>query len=204
MGILGGGLFSSGIKGLDRKRREKAESVLIMLRSLLTRIDTYISRLEEREKQLFNKVVELTSIGDDARARIVAGEVSQIRSVLRHMTALRYIIEGIALKIENYLAIGQAIESLGSAVAALREIKGVFKGLIPTMELEVQMIENGLKELIMESGEYTAPSTWYSPQATQEAKKVLEEAYTIAEKRLREIFPQVSREGERSSVNKQT
>ncbi len=202
MSILGRGLFGSGTKGLDRKRREKAESVLIMLRSLLSRIDAYIFRLEEREKQLFNKVVELTSIGDDARARIVAGEVSQIRSVLRHMTALKYIIEGITIKIENYLAIGQAVESLGPAIAALREIRGVFKGLIPSMELEIQMIENGLKEMIMESGEYTAPSTWYSPQATQEAEKVLEEAYAIAEKKLRETFPQISKEGERSSLNK--
>jgi len=200
--ILGRGLFGLGARSLDRKKREKAESMLIMLRSLLSRIDTYISRLEEREKQLFNKVVELTSIGDDARARIVAGEVSQIRSVLRHMTALRYIAEGITLKIENYLAIGQAAESLGPAIAALREIRGVFKGLIPSMELEVQMIENGLKEVIIESGESTAPPTWYTPQATQEAKKVLEEAYAIAEKKLRETFPQISKESERSSLNK--
>jgi division protein CdvB (Snf7/Vps24/ESCRT-III family) len=64
------------------------------------------------------------------------------------------------------------------------------------------MIENGLKEVITESGEYTAPFTWYSPQATQEAKKVLEEAYAIAEKKLRETFPKISKEEERSSLNK--
>jgi len=197
MGILGGRVFGSDLRGLDRKKKERAGAALVMLRGLISKVDSYISRLEDREKQLFNKVVELTSSGDDLRARIVAGEVSQIRSVLRHLTALRYILEGIALKIENYLAIGEAMETITPSLAALKEIRGVFKGLIPGMEVEISMIEASLREIVSESGEYTPPSTWYSPHASQEARKVLEEAYAVAEKRLRETFPSVAGEGEK-------
>ncbi|MDT7888363.1 MAG: Snf7 family protein [Desulfurococcales archaeon] len=200
MGLLSGGVLGSGSRGIDKKKKERAEAVLIMLRNLLSRIDMYISRLEEREKQLFNNVVELTSMGDDMRAKIVAGEVSQIRSVLRHMTAVRYIVEGILLKIENYLALGQAIESLGPAVAVLREIRGIFKGLMPSMELEVQMIESGLKEIISEHGEYIPSSALYTPQASQEAREILEEAYILAEKRLRNTFPLASKDEEKSKA----
>lgn len=181
------------------KKRERAEAVLIMLRRLLSRIDTYISRLEEREKQLFNKVVELTSMGDNTRAAIIASEISQIRSILRHLTALRYIIEGIELKIENYLAIGYAMESIGPAAEALKEIRSVFKGLIPTMEVDIQNIEGSLREIILDSEGSPVHDISYTPYASQEAKRILEEAYSLAEKRLRESFPSVSSDLERKS-----
>jgi len=197
MGTLGGKILGAGTRELDRRRKERAMAALIMLRSTIAKIDSYISKLEDRERHLFNKVVELTSAGDDFRAAIVAGEVSQIRSIARHLTALRYILEGTALKIEDYLAIGEALETIAPSLEALKEIKGVFKGLVPGMELEISVLEARLKELASESGEYTPASTWYSPHASQEARKVLEEAYAVAEKRLRDTFPSMAREGER-------
>lgn len=199
-GIPSLNIFSLGGGGKLRKRREKAEAVLIMLRSFISKVDSYINRLEEREKQLFEKVVDLTSVGDDARARIVANEIQQIRSILRHLTALRYIMEGIALKIENYLAIGEAMGSIEPALSALKEIRGIFKGLIPNIEIETQLIENSLRDLISSTGEYTPPMTWYSPQSTGEAKKILEEAYAVAEKRLRETFPLVKKSDEKNTM----
>lgn len=190
---LGGG-------GKLKKKKEKAEAALIMLRNLISRIDSYIHRLEEREKQLFEKAVDLTSMGDDARARIIAGEIQQIRSVLRHLTALRYIVEGIALKIENYIAIGEAMGSIGPALSALKEIRGIFKGLLPNLEIETQMVENSIRDLVSSTGEYIPPTTWYSPQGTGEAKMILEEAYAVAEKRLKETFPSVKRSGEKNGT----
>jgi len=181
------------------KKRERAEAVLIMLRRLLSRIDMYISRLEDREKQLFNKVVELTSMGDNMRATIIASEISQIRSVLRHLTALRYIIEGIELKIENYLAIGYAMESISPAAEALKEIRGVFKGLIPAMEVDIQNIGSSIREIILDSEGSPVHDISYTPYANQEAKRILEEAYSLAEKRLRESFPSIAGDLERRS-----
>lgn len=195
LNILG---FGGGDK--IRKKRERAEATLIMLRSFISKIDSYISRLEEREKQLFEKVVDLTLVGDEARAKIVAGEIQQIRSVLRHLTALRYIMEGIALKIENHIAIGEAMGSLGPALSALKEIRGIFKGLFPNIEVEAQLIENSLRDLVNSTGEYIPPATWYSPQSTHEAKKILEEAYAVAEKRLRETFPLAKKSGEKNNM----
>ncbi|PWV36771.1 MAG: hypothetical protein DJ555_05565 [Desulfurococcaceae archaeon] len=198
--IFGSNMLSFGDNNKFKKKKERVENTLIMLKSFVSKIDNYIHRLEEREKQLFEKVVDLTTMGDDARAMIVAGEIQQIRSVLRHLTALRYIMEGIVLKIENYIAIGEAMGSIGPALSALREIRGVFKGLIPSIEMETQLIENSLRDLISSTGEYIPPTTWYSPQSTNEAKKILEEAYAVAEKRLRETFPQVKRSSEKNSM----
>ncbi len=191
------GLNMLGFGGGNRfkKKREKAEAVLIMLRNFISKIDGYIGRLEEREKQLFEKVVDLTSMGDDVRARIIAGEIQQIRSILRHLTALRYIVEGVALKIENYIVMGEAMGFISPALSALKEIRGIFKGLLPNIEIETQMMENSLRDLVTGTGEYIPPAEPYNPQIAGEAKKILEEAYAAAEKRLRETFPSVKREG---------
>lgn len=173
-----------------RRKREKAQAVLVMVRRLVSNIDSYIVRLEERERQLFEKLVGTISGGDNVRANILASEISQVRNVLRHLNALRYVVEGIALRLENSLAVGDALSSIGPAVAALRELRSIYKGLMPSMDLEIQVVESSLRELATEG--MTQPGSFESTvyyNYSAEARKILEEAYAAAEKRIRENLP---------------
>ncbi len=173
----------------DHRSKTQVLMILHRLKTMSTKINAYIDALSERDKALFDKLVNLISIGDKTRANIVANEIAQIRSIIRHLTALQYIVDNIQLRLETILLMGESITSLIPIVGIVKDLKTVIKGILPGFDIELQIIEDSIRQAITDSGEITpAEFANATKAASSEAKKILDEAYAVADQKLKNEF----------------
>lgn len=158
------------------------------LKTTISRLDVYISKLQERDKALFEKVVEAQMNKDTARAAMYANEIAEIRKVTKQLLTTQIALEQVELRLETISELGDVFTSLIPVLGVVRELRQAMKGIMPELSVELAELEEGLQEVVIEAGEFTGGGIDYT-MTTPEAKKILEEASAVAEQRMKEKFP---------------
>ncbi|AEM38869.1 hypothetical protein Pyrfu_1001 [Pyrolobus fumarii 1A] len=159
-----------------------------MLKVQTHRLEYMIARMKERDQELFERVVEAQMEGDKLRAQVYANEVAEIRKVVKTLMTAKLALERVILRLETITSLSDAVVALAPVVGVVRELKTQLMGIVPEIALEIAEVGELLESLVIETGEYTAIASGVGA-VTPEAKKILQEAATIAEQRLREEFP---------------
>ncbi|MCQ4366385.1 MAG: Snf7 family protein, partial [Sulfolobales archaeon] len=158
------------------------------LRTMINKLEAYINKLQERDRALFERVVEAQMNKDVARATMYANEIAEIRKITKQMMVTQIALEQVQLRLETVMTIGDVVTDLVPVIGVVRELKNSIKTLMPEMSFELSEIEESLQEVIHEVGEFM-PGGAEVVAASPEAKKILEEAQVIAEQRMKERFP---------------
>ncbi|BFH74295.1 cell division protein CdvB1/B2 [Sulfurisphaera javensis] len=158
------------------------------LKTTISRLDVYISKLQERDRTLFEKVVEAQMNKDTARAAMYANEIAEIRKVTKQLLTTQIALEQVELRLETITELGDVFTSLIPVLGVVRELRQAMKGVMPELSVELAELEEGLQEVVIEAGEFTGSGIDYTI-TSPEAKKILEEASAVAEQRMKEKFP---------------
>ncbi|MEZ0289535.1 MAG: hypothetical protein ABWJ42_00380 [Sulfolobales archaeon] len=163
------------------------------VKQLLAKINNQVSILDEREKALFDRLVSFVEYKDNIRANIIASEISSIRNLKKHLIAFQVILENISLRIDNIILLGSISRDLPVILNVVREAKNIVKGVFPGMEVEFIALEEDLKSMAGEMRDFSVTQQIeYNPTASSEARRILEEAYVVAEERVRSTLPKTS------------
>lgn len=159
------------------------------VKSSISRIDSYIGRLEQRDKELFQTIIDSLIKRDDRRAKMYAREVAEIRKISKQLLTVRYALEQVALKLETFLIFGGAIKDLIPVVNIMKEAVTITKPLAPDVWIDLQY---ALKEL---EASLTAGLAGFASDLDvgldTEARKVLEEAKLAAEQSIKERYAEL-------------
>jgi division protein CdvB (Snf7/Vps24/ESCRT-III family) len=158
------------------------------IRSMISRLDAYIARLQERDRTLFERVVDAQISKDSMRAAMYANEIAEIRKITKQMIVTQIALEQVALRLETVGELGDIFVNLIPVVGVISELKAALKGIMPELSIELGEIGESLQEIVVEAGNFTGAPYVGSP-SSPEAKKILEEAAAIAEQRMKEKFP---------------
>ena len=160
------------------------------LRSTISRLEVFINRLQERDKLLFERVIDAYMAKDHARATMYANEVAEIRKLVKMLLRTQVALEQVSLRLETIREIGEVVVSLGPILGVVHELRRVVKGLMPEVSIELAEVEEILQSVVIEAGELTGTGVGFVP-TSPDAKKILEEAAIIAEQRMKEKFPEL-------------
>ncbi len=170
--------------------RHRIAMALFKLKIQKNRMEYTLNRLQNRGAQLFEKVVDAQIKKDTTRAAMYAGEVAEIRKVARSIMSAIFALERISLRLETVRDVGDLVTALGPVVGVVKEVKKNLMGVMPEVAFELMEVDELLQSTVLELGEFTGvPTSQFV--ATDEARKVLEEAEAIAEQRMREQFPEI-------------
>lgn len=176
------------------KSKEPLRHKLIMaqykLRTTLSRLDVYIAKLQERDRTLFERVVEAQMNKEKERASMYANEIAEIRKITKQLITTQIALEQVELRLETVTELGDIFGNLIPVVGVIKEIRQAMKGIMPELSLELSEIEEGLQEVIIEAGDFTGSGIEFAA-SSPEAKKILQEAAVIAEQRMKEKFPEL-------------
>ncbi|EZQ06835.1 MULTISPECIES: cell division protein CdvB1/B2 [Acidianus] len=185
--------ISERIKGAF-KSKEPLRYKLIMaqyrLKTTLSRLDVYVSKMQERDRTLFERVVDAQISKDTARAAMYANEISEIRKVTRQLISTQVALEQVELRLETVTELGDIFGNLIPVIGVVKELRDSMKGMMPELSLELAEIEEGLQEVVIEAGDFAGGGVEQAP-SSPEAKKILQEASVIAEQRMKENFPEL-------------
>ncbi|MCI2414940.1 MAG: Snf7 family protein [Candidatus Aramenus sp.] len=160
------------------------------LKSTISRLEVYISKMQERDRVLFERVVDAKMSKDTARAAMYANEIAEIRKVTKQLIATQIALEQVELRLETVTELGDVFTNLIPVVGVVKELRNSIRGMMPELSLELADVEEGLQEVVIEAGDFTGANLEQAP-ASPEARKILEEASAIAEQRMKENFPEL-------------
>jgi len=194
------------IKKLFTNEQESLEKRAIVaqyrLKTALGRISNYIDKLSERDKVLFEGIVDSLLKKDEARAKMYAKEVAEIRKISKQLLTVQYALENAMLKLETFLIYGGAVSEVTPVLGVLREAIGIVKNVAPDVWIDLQVATRELEAAVGAS--VADLSVDVGIGLDTEAKKILEEARIIAEQKMREKFAELPRipvaEGEQAKT----
>jgi len=153
-------------------------------------IEGTINRLNERDRSIFAKVVDAYSKHDTKRANAYANELAEVRKMESFMMSAKLALERVTLRLGTITQLGNAASIIAPAVKVLQSIKTGISGIMPGAEQELGGIAGLLDEVMIESGQTTGMGFDFEI-VSEDAQKILSEAATVAEQRMKERFPEL-------------
>ncbi|MBS7620146.1 hypothetical protein KEJ21_05835 [Candidatus Bathyarchaeota archaeon] len=154
----------------------------------IQRLDQASNRFNERDKAIFNRIVDAYSKHDTARASVLANELAEIRKMEKMIMHARLALEQITLRLKTVTELGDVAVTLLPVVGVIRDIKTGISTVSPQAEKELGEIGNLLSGIVVDAGAVTG-STINFESANEDSQKIIEEAAAIAEQRMKETFP---------------
>jgi len=170
--------------------KERINKTVFRLKLVQRKLEDSRLRSEQKYKKLFNKCVEAQRAKDQTIAIMYANESAQIRTIAKTLTSAQLAVEQVVLRLETVSDFGDIAAEIMPAAETIRALKGRLQGIIPEVSMQLGFINQSLDSLVLEAGEATGAS-WNAMASGDEAEKILLEATTVAEQKIREGFPEL-------------
>lgn len=183
----------TGIKSLIKPEtplRQKIELAARRIEAQIQYLNGAINLLSERDKALFQKVVDAYSRHEMQRASVYANELAEIRKMTNFMMNAELALERVALRLRTVTHLGNVAAALAPISKVLQSIRTGVAGIFPSAERELGEISVLLDEIMIEASQTTGMAPDFEV-ASEEAQKILSEAALVAEQRMKEKFPEL-------------
>jgi division protein CdvB (Snf7/Vps24/ESCRT-III family) len=100
----------------------------------------------------------------------------------------RLALEQIVLRLSTVSELGDVVTTVAPAVGVLRSVRNGMVAIFPEAEMEFGTIGNLLSGIVMDASHNTGLNIDFQ-EASEDAQKILTEAATVAEQKVKEKFP---------------
>ena len=154
------------------------------------KLDQATDRFGQRDKTIFARIVDAYTKHDSARANVFANELAEIRKMERLIINARLALEQIVLRLRTVSELGDVVSTLGPAVGVLRSVRAGLVSVFPEAENELGEIGNMLSGIMIEAGQGSGMTLNFDT-VNEDAQRILTEASTVAEQKIKEKFPEL-------------
>ena len=186
--------------GLTEKIREtvkpqgalkpRIESAVNKLQGQISKMDSMLTKLRERDAQLFKRIVAAMQQHDAATSRVLSNELAEIRKVTKMLGNARMALEQVQLRLTTVHDLGDAMIAIGPAVSTMKGLKSSLGRFMPEADSELNSMTQTLNGLMMDSlagGDFNVDTD----VSGEETDKILQEASAVAEQQISDRFPSV-------------
>ncbi len=148
------------------------------------------ARLQQRDKEMFQRCIGAQLSKDNAHAALYANECAEIRKMAHITLSSELALERVVLRLQTIEEFGDIMAQIAPVIGVVRETRGRIAGVIPEVATELGEVNNMLSDMSLETGEVQDQELDMGASSA-EAKKVLEESSTIASQQMKERFPEL-------------
>jgi division protein CdvB (Snf7/Vps24/ESCRT-III family) len=171
--------------------RERIDQAKFRLQAQYDKLEQTYARIQQRDKDLFQRCIGAQLSNDSAHARIYANECAEIRKIAKVVLGSELALERVILRLETVREFGAIWADISPVLDIVKDTKSKIAGIVPQVASELDEVNNLLEEMTMEEGVDEITSTSPAEATDAEAKKILEETGVIAEEKLKEHFPEL-------------
>ena len=156
-------------------------------------LDAAVNRFQNRDQEIFNRVVKAMANHETARANILATELSEIRKVQKMLSHASLALQSVSMRLSTVSEMGDLVAVLSPAKGVLGSIRTEMCTIFPEASQELGTIGNLLSDICTTtSQDLDVPNAGAAPN--EEAMLILQEAEVAAERRLNDQLPEVNNE----------
>jgi division protein CdvB (Snf7/Vps24/ESCRT-III family) len=170
--------------------RDKISKTIFRLNTVQKKLEDSHLRMEQKHKSLFTKCIHAQESKNSAVAIMYANECAQVKRMAQTIITSQLAIEQVGLRLETVTDFGDIAAEVVPATRVIQNVKGRLAGVIPEVSMQLGQIGQTLDSLVLEVGHATK-QTWSAIATGEDAEKILAEASTIADQKVRDGFPQL-------------
>jgi division protein CdvB (Snf7/Vps24/ESCRT-III family) len=170
--------------------KPRIEEAQRKLQIQISKLDAISSKMQEKDKVIFNRIVNAMQNHDSHYAKVLSGELSQIRRTNKMVNSAKLAFEQIQLRLNTMTELGDVVVTLSPAMSVIKGIQSGLKTMLPEADQSFGQISELLGGIM--SGSSQIPTTEIGSRDltfSEEAVKIMEEASAIVEEDTRDKFP---------------
>ncbi len=170
--------------------KPRIQTAVNKLQVQISKMDSMLTKLHERDAQLFQRVVTAMQQHDTSTSRVLSNELAEIRKVTKMLGNARMSLEQVQLRLTTIHDLGDAMVAIGPAMSTMKGLKSSLGRFMPEADAELNAMSQTLNGLMMDSLAGDSFSM-ESDASSEETEKILQEASAVAEQQIGERFPSV-------------
>ena len=168
--------------------KPKIENGIKQLQTQITKLDSMIVKLNERDSKLFKRIVEATQSHDVNTSRILSKELVEVRKTTKILGNARIALEQIELRLTTYHDLGDTVVTIMPTIGLMKNLKSSLVKFMPSADQEINQMAQMLGGFMTDS--FSGNATFGMDETTNsESEKILQEAAAIAESSVGDRFP---------------
>ena len=171
------------------------------LQSQISKLDSMLTNLQERDAKLFQRIVEATQKHDTRTTKVLGNELAEIRKVTKILSSARIALEQIELRLSTCSDLGDTVVAMMPTVGLMKNLKSSLGKIMPGAEQEIGQLAEILGGFMTES--FSGDTTFGVDESTNaESENILKEAAAVAESSAGQMFPSVPTNTQEASTSK--
>lgn len=154
----------------------------------ISRLDSISHKLKEKDQALFRKIVSAIQQHDTQYSSVLSNELAQIRKMGKMVSHARLALEQIQIRLNTITELGDVVVTLSPAMAVVKNVRAGLSTMMPEVDNEMGEISQMLGGILMDAGQIGGYTINFD-SANEEATKIMEEAASVAENRMKDKFP---------------
>ncbi|MCL5876747.1 MAG: Snf7 family protein [Candidatus Bathyarchaeota archaeon] len=186
----------SKIKNVGQPSTNLKEQITMVTQRLDTQtksLDAAVVRFQNRDAEIFNRIIRAMAQRDQARANILATELSEIRKVEKMLSHASLALQSVSMRLSTVSELGDVVAVLSPAKSLLNNVRSEMCSIMPEASQELGNIGNLLSDIVGSTNQ-SQDLQVNTVMASAEALQILEEAEVAAESRLKDRLPEVETE----------
>jgi division protein CdvB (Snf7/Vps24/ESCRT-III family) len=169
-----------------KPRIEEAQKKLHMQ---IARLDGISSRMQEKDKLIFKRVVLAMQSHDSSHAKVLSGELSQIRKMNKMVTSAKLALEQIQLRLNTMTELGDVVVTLSPAMSVIKGLQSGLSGMMPEADQSFGQISELLGNIMTDSGQIPNSEIANFNTINEDTAQIMEEASAVVEMNMKNKFP---------------
>ena len=170
--------------------KPRVQTAIKKLRLQISKLDNMLTKLQERDGKLFQRIVEATQKHDTQTSKVLSNELAEVRKVTKILSNARIALERIELRLTTTSDIGDTVMTIMPTMRLMKNLKSSLGKIMPGAEQEIGQMADMLGGFMTES--FAGDGAFGIDESTNmESDKILQEAAAVAENSAGDMFPSV-------------
>ena len=170
--------------------KPRIQTAVNKLQVQTSKMDIMLTKLRERDQQLFDRIVTATQSHDTQTSRVLSSELAEVRKVQRVLGGARNSLEQVQLRLTTIHDLGDAMIAIGPAMSTMRDLKPTMSKFMPEADSELNSMTETLNGLMVDS--LSGDSFEMQDNAmNEETNAILQEASAVAEQQTDARIPSI-------------
>ena len=170
--------------------KPRIQNAVNKLQVQTTKMDAMLTKLDQRDQQLFTRVVTAVQQHDTSASKVLSNELAEIRKVKKMLGGARMSLEQVQLRLSTIHDLGDAMVAIGPAMSTMKGLQSSLGKFMPEADSELNTMTQTLNGLMTDSLSGDA-FNMESDVSNEETDKILQEASSVAEQQIGDKFPSV-------------
>jgi division protein CdvB (Snf7/Vps24/ESCRT-III family) len=171
--------------------KPRIETAVNKLQLQTSKIDTMVTKLNERDASLFRRVVDAMQRHDADSAKVLSNELAEVRKISKTLGGAKMALEQVSMRLSTIHDMGDAMVALGPAMASIKGLKPSLGRFVPGADSEISNMHNMLGSIMTESLQSNGLGIEVNAGGGADIDQIMMEASAVAEQKVNDRFPSI-------------